>query len=108
MSETVSEKQRALKQAEQVLKEGERLFRTVWENASDAMALSTPDGTVFAANPAYFHLYGYPPEAVLGKNFAIIFPEEHRASAQEMYIYLFQSPTIGPSIEGPVRRADGS
>ena len=59
MSDSSSEKQQATKQAEQVLKESERLFRAVWEYASDAMALSTPDGTVFAANPAYFHLYGF-------------------------------------------------
>lgn len=94
--------------AEAVLQASELLFRTVWEHASDAMALSTPTGTVIAANPAYFHLYGYQPEEVLGKNFSLIFPEQDRASAQEMYTYLFQSPTISPSVEGPVRRADGT
>ena len=31
MSDTASKKQQALKQAEQVLKDGERLFRAVWE-----------------------------------------------------------------------------
>ena len=90
-------------QAEAVLQASELLFRTVWEYASDAMALSTPTGIVIAANPAYFHLYGYQPEEVLGKNFSLIFPEQHRISAQEMYNYLFQSPTISPSVEGPVR-----
>jgi PAS domain S-box-containing protein len=95
-------------QAEAVLQASELLFRTIWEYASDAMALSTSTGTVIAANPAYFHLYGYPPEEVLGKNFSIIFPEQYRTSAQEMYTYLFQSPTISPSIEGPIRRVDGT
>lgn len=95
-------------QAEAVLQASELLFRTVWENASDAMALSIPTGIVIAANPAYFHLYGYQPEEVLGKNFSIIFPEHDRTTAQEMYTYFFQSPTISPSIEGPVRRADGT
>src|SRR6202049_1536190 len=108
MSDSASEKQRALKQAEQVLKEGERLFRVVWECASDAMALSTPDGTVFAANPAYFHLYGFPQEEVIGKHFSIIFPEEQRKTADELYDYIFQSPAISPSFVGPIRRADGT
>ena len=108
MSDTASEKQRALKQAEQVLRESERLFRAVWEYASDAMALSTPDGTVFAANPAYFHLYGFPQEEVIGKHFSIIFPEEQRKAAHELYDYIFQSPTLGPPFVGPVRRADGT
>src|ERR1700686_823402 len=108
MSDTAAEKQRALKQAEQVLIESERLFRAVWEYSSDAMALSTPDGTVFAANPAYFHLYGFPQEEVIGKHFSIIFPEEQRKTAHELYDYIFQSPAISPSFAGPVRRADGT
>src|SRR3984893_6078579 len=108
MSDTTSEKQRALKQAEQVLKESERLFRAVWEYASDAMALSTSDGTVFAANPAYFHLYGFPQEEVVGKHFSIIFPEEQRKTAHELYDYIFRSPALGPSFVGPIRRADGT
>ena len=33
-------------QAKEVLQESERRFRAVWEVASDAMALSAPDGTV--------------------------------------------------------------
>ncbi|HLQ29185.1 MAG TPA: PAS domain S-box protein [Ktedonobacteraceae bacterium] len=108
MSDTSSEKQRALKQHEQLLKESEWLFRAVWESAFDAMALSTPDGTVFAANPAYFRLYGFPQEEVIGKHFSIIFPEEQRKAAHELYDYFFQSPTIGPSFVGPIRRADGT
>lgn len=107
MSDSSSEKQQATKQAEQVLKESERLFRAVWEYASDAMALSTPDGTVFAANPAYFHLYGFPQEQVIGKHFSIIFPQEQRKTAQELYDYIFQSPILGPPFVGPIRRADG-
>jgi PAS domain S-box-containing protein len=108
MSDSAIEKERALKQAEQVLKESERLLRAVWEYASDALALSAPDGTVLAANPAYFHLYGFPQEEVIGKHFSIIFPEEQRKVAQELYDYFFQSPTIGPSFVGPIRRADGT
>src|SRR5436305_14274614 len=107
MSDAAPEKQRALRQADEVLQDSERLFRAVWEHASDAMALSTPDGTVFAANPAYFHLYGYSAEDIIGNNYAIIFPEEHRTSAREMYDYFFQSPTISPSVETPIRRAHG-
>jgi PAS domain S-box-containing protein len=108
MSDAASEKQRALQQIEEVLQDSERLFRAAWEHASDAMALSTPDGTVFAANLAYFHLYGYSSEDVIGNNFSIIIPEEYRTSAQEMYGYFFQSPTISTSVESPIRRADGT
>src|SRR5260370_16704948 len=102
MSDTALEKQRALKQAEQVLKESERLFRAVWEYASDAMAISTSDGIVFAANPAYFHLYGFPQEEVVGKHFSIIFPEEQRKTAHALYDYIFQPPPLRPSFLVPL------
>src|SRR5947209_1344806 len=108
MSDAASEKQRALRQADEVLQDSERLFRAVWEHASDAMALSTPDGTVFAANRAYFHLYGYSAEDVLGNNYAIIFPEENRLLAKEMYNYFLQSPTIIQSVQTHIRSADGT
>lgn len=104
----MSDKEQAIEQTEEALYESEQQFRAVWENASDAMALSTADGIVFAANPAYFRLYGYAPEAVIGKNYAIIFPEEQRNAAQELYSYIFQSPTISPSFETSICRADGA
>ncbi|HYX50925.1 MAG TPA: PAS domain S-box protein [Ktedonobacteraceae bacterium] len=107
MADSASGKQRVAKQAEQVLKESERVFRAVWEYASTAMALSAPDGTVIAANPAYFRLYGFPSEEVIGKHFSIIFPQEQRTTAQELYDFMFQSPTLSPAFVGPIRRADG-
>ncbi|GAC1347635.1 MAG: hypothetical protein NVSMB27_13480 [Ktedonobacteraceae bacterium] len=108
MSDAADEKQQALKQIEDVFQERGRLFQAVWDCTSDAMALSTPDGSVFAANSAYYQLYGLTPDEVIGNNFAIIFPEEERKMAQELYEYFFQSPAIGPSVESPIRRADGS
>lgn len=104
----MSEERQVVMQVEDALQNSERHFRAVWENASDAMALSTPDGIVFAANPAYFRLYGYSPEEVIGKNYAIIFAEEHRPAAQELYTHIFQSSIISPSFETMVRRADGT
>ena len=97
-----------LAQLEAFLHENGQPIQAVWENASDAMAISAPDGTVLAANPAYFQLYGYAKEAVIGKNFAIIFPVEHRAVAQQLYTHFFQSPAISPSFEGTVMRSDGA
>ena len=108
MSDNASEKQPALKQAEEVLQESERLFRAIWEYAFDAMALSIADGTVFAANPAYYRLYGLKPEEVIGKNFAAIFPQEQQQWAQVLYERMFTCATISPSIETPVIRGDGT
>lgn len=108
MSDNASEKQRAFKQAEEVLHESERLFRAIWEHTTDAMSLSIADGTVFIANPAYYCLYGLQPEEVIGKNFATIFPKEQRQWAQTLYERMFKSATISPAIETPVIRGDGT
>ena len=61
------------------------------------MALSDPDGTVVAVNPAYCALYGLTPEQVVGQSFAIIFPEEVRAAAVEQYHAVFAAPTHRPA-----------
>jgi PAS domain S-box-containing protein len=83
-------------------------FAAAWEAASDAMALSNPEGLVLLANPAYHRLYGYPPEAVLGCSFAVIFPEEERAAAEAQYRAIFRGPGDPPGFEAAVRRADGT
>jgi PAS domain S-box-containing protein len=108
MSDISSEQAQASQRLEHIFQENEQIFRVVWEFASDAMALSTPDGTVIAANPAYFHLYGFAQEEVIGKHFSIIFPHEQRATARELYDLMFRSPAISPVVVGPVRRADGT
>jgi PAS domain S-box-containing protein len=93
---------------ESALRESEERFRAVWEATSEAMALSDPDGTVVAVNPAYCALYGLTPEQVVGQSFAIIFPEEVRGAAVEQYHAIFADPDPPPSYESRVQHADGS
>ena len=82
-------------------------FAAVWEHAADAMAISDPGGIVLLANPAYHRLYGYAPEEVVGRSFAVIFPEEGRATAEAQYRAIFAADTPTPTYESVVRRADG-
>lgn len=84
------------------LQQSEERFRAVWEISSDAMALSDEHGVVLAANPAYLQLYGLTEDAVIGKNFSIIFPEDRRASAQQEYDAIFHSQTPPPGYESSV------
>jgi PAS domain S-box-containing protein len=60
------------------------------------------------ANPAYYELYGYSPEDVIGRSFALIFPPEQRARAAEVYRATFHSSAPSGSVEAIVRRADGA
>jgi PAS domain S-box-containing protein len=82
-------------------------FDAVWEAAADAMAISDPDGLVLLANPAYYALYGYTPDEVLGHSFAVIFPEAERAGAQAAYRDIFLAPAESASFDSVVRRTDG-
>lgn len=83
-------------------------FVAVWEHAADAMALSDAEGRVIAANPAYYELYGYRPDEILGRSFAIIFPPEERAQAEAQYRAVFAAADQVPAFEATVRRADGT
>jgi PAS domain S-box-containing protein/putative nucleotidyltransferase with HDIG domain len=95
------------KLAETAAREVEERFRKVWEATSDAMALSDPEGIVLAANLAYLNLYGYPTEQVIGRSFAVIFPEENREQAMEAYKAIFASEGNPPTFETAIRRRGG-
>ncbi len=92
---------------EAALRESEARFRAVWEATSDAIALSAPDGTVLAANPAYLALYGYDETAIVGHSFAVIFPKEYRIWAEDQHRALFASQEPPQVFEAEVRRKDG-
>ncbi|GAC1321701.1 MAG: hypothetical protein NVS2B16_25970 [Chloroflexota bacterium] len=85
----------------------DRLFQAVWDSAADAMVLSDARGIVVAANPAYCALYGYRMDEVLGKTFAIIFPDEERDGAIEEYRRIFAEPDNRPTVESRVQRSNG-
>lgn len=95
------------KNAEDSLIESEERFREVWETTSDAMVLSDAEGIVLAANPAYYNLYGYKPEQVLGQSFTIIFAEDFREYALKSYKEIFKSDVPPKLLETVVMRADG-
>ena len=96
------------KHVRDVFKGNDVQLLAVWEYSADAMSLSDAEGVVLAANPAYYQLYGYSPEEVIGKSFAIIFPAEIRDSVVEQYKGIFQKDEAPPTFESNVRRADGT
>ena len=93
--------------AQDILTSNDMRILAVWEHSADAMSLSNPDGMVLAANPAYYRLYGYSAEEVIGHCFSIIFPPERREAAVEEYKQIFQNPDVPSAFERVVRRADG-
>ena len=47
------------KLAENALKESEEKYRSIFENSTDAIFLTRPDGSILDANPAAEEMYGY-------------------------------------------------
>src|SRR4051812_13201797 len=86
----------------------EQLFRSVWERAADAMVLLDEQGIVLLANPAYFQLYGYSADEIIGQHFAVIFPPAERAKAIEQYSAAFHAAPAQAVHEGEIQRADGT
>lgn len=88
--------------------EGEERFRRVFESASDAMALSDPDGIVVEANAAYLDLYGFSAEEVIGQKFFIIFPEAQHHEAMSQYRQVFEGLQNSLKFESEIVRKDGA
>ncbi len=55
------------KLAEKTLEESERKYRTLFEDSADALFMVMVDGTLIDANNAFFHLFGYEREEILGQ-----------------------------------------
>jgi PAS domain S-box-containing protein len=89
-------------------RQSEARFQAVWEATSEALALSDREGIVLAVNPAYCALFRRAPEEVVGRDFAVIFPEEERAGAMEQYRTVFADPDPPRSYETRVQRPDGT
>lgn len=104
----VSVRRITVHQAEERLLENEERLRQIWEVTTDAMCLSDAEGRVLAANPAYFQMYGFAAEQVVGQSFEIIFPPAERENALEQYKSVFQSEQLPANFETLINRADGS
>ncbi len=96
------------KLAEESLQQSQARLKATWDVALVAMVLSDKDGVVLEANNAYFKLYGYSKEEVVGKKFSIIFPPEFHAAAQEGYAKVFSGKSSTAIVEATVQSKDGS
>lgn len=66
-------------EAEAALRESERRYRLVVDNATDLIALIDPDGTIVYASPSHEAVLGYRPEEMVGSSaFAFNAPEDDR------------------------------
>jgi PAS domain S-box-containing protein len=69
------------KRAEEELRESEERYRTFFENSIDAVLLTSSDGTIYAANPEAFYIFGMTEEEIIraGENGVVSDPRFPRA-----------------------------
>ena len=83
------------------------LVEATSRSVKDALALLDEHGVVLAVNAAYRELYGFTEREVVGRSFAVIFPEDQRGAAEAAYLQVFQraAPALHRSM---IRRFDGA
>ncbi len=96
------------KQSEENLLQSQARLKATWDVALVAMALSDSKGIVLEANNAYFALYGYTREEVVGAHYSIIFPSAYRSIAEEGYTKVFSGKKSSAIVEASVHSKDGT
>ncbi len=97
------------RQAEDDLRETERRYRSIFENATEGIFQTSPDGGYLAANPALARIYGYATPAELIADLSdirqqlYVDPERRREFERLMREYGYAR-----NFESPVYRRDGA
>ena len=93
--------------SQEALSTREELFRSLIENASDAVTMLSADGTSLYESPSVERVLGYPPEEILGtKSFSLLHPDDHEAVQQTFAAMLAGEEPV--PIEVRLRHRDGS
>jgi PAS domain S-box-containing protein len=93
--------------AQEALSTREELFRSLIENASDAVTMLSVDGTSLYESPSVERILGYPPEEILGtQSFALLHPDDREAVTQTFAAMLAGEEPV--PIEVRLRHRDGS
>ena len=93
--------------AQEALRTREELFRSLIENASDAVTMLSADGTSLYESPSVERVLGYPPEEILGsKSFWLLHADDHEAVRQTFAAMLAGEEPV--PIEVRLRHKNGS
>ena len=93
--------------AQQALRDREEMFRSLIENASEAITVLSADGTSLYDSPSVERVLGVPPEAVVGtRSFSLLHPDD-REAVKETFAAMLAGEEPRP-IEARLRHRDGS
>jgi len=95
-------------EAERALHESERRFRSLVENATDAIAILNEAGTVEYVSPPLEKMLGYVPDDLLGKDaFAFVHPDDVE-TVRARFVAANRLPGHVENVEFRYRHKDGS
>src|SRR5438128_8278578 len=104
ISEDITERKRA----EEILRNSEERWRSVFENSAIGVALTDLNGHFMAANPVYQKMVGYTEEELRALSFVDITHEDYRESNWALATELLEGKRQQFQIEKQYRRKDGS
>src|SRR5438128_11494543 len=103
ISEDITERKRA----EELLRNSEERWRSVFENSAIGVALTDLNGHFMAANPIYQKMVGYTEEELRALSFLDITHEDYRESNWALAAELLEGKRQQFQIEKRYRRKDG-
>jgi PAS domain S-box-containing protein len=80
-----------LLEAKQVISESEKKYKTIAENTSDGLVVFDKDYTIIYASPAYFQLFGFHTDEVIGINQKTIYDRIHPEDREELFGQIFRA-----------------
>ncbi len=96
------------KEAEEKLRQSEKRFRSLTQNASDIITLLEVDGTIKYESPSIERILGYRPEELVGKNaFDYVHPDDLQ-QVLSAFAEGLANPELYSSTEYRFRHRDGS
>src|SRR5947209_12085151 len=95
-------------QRAKVFSPGEKLFRALIENSSDAIALVSHEGLFTYVSPSVQKILGFTPEELLGHNTLELFPPDHLPAALEQFDTVAKTPGLTVTVEHTCIHKDGS
>jgi PAS domain S-box-containing protein/putative nucleotidyltransferase with HDIG domain len=95
------------KKAEEALRTSEEYYRTLIENAWDAIAIVNAEGTMLYESPSSARIMGYEPEEIVGKNLAEFVRPEDVAANLDMFRRFRTDPGSTVMIDAGFRHKDG-
>lgn len=79
-------------QAEKALRESEKMFRTLFETATESIIIIKHNGEIVKVNPVTLKLFGYKQEELIGQKIELLMPKKLRAKHPDYRKEYFKNP----------------